>query len=47
MRKYVGFGRLYGIVRDIFIVPETVVPDSMEGRCYCTTAQMDGQNLRT
>ena len=32
MRKYVGFGRLYGIVRDIFIVPETVVPDSMEGR---------------
>ena len=32
MRKYVGFGRLYGIVRDIFNVPETVVPDSMEGR---------------
>ena len=24
MRKYVGFGRLYGIVRDIFNVPETV-----------------------
>ena len=26
-----GFGRLCGIVREIFMVPEIVVPDSIDG----------------
>jgi len=29
--KYVGLGRLYGIILEICMVPATVVPDSIDG----------------
>ena len=31
-RKYDGLGRLYGMIREICIVPATVVPDSIDGK---------------